>query len=94
MTVKYPTTLSFKILSGRGHEDGPKDSKLKISSFHSLSCRRGIHFLVAAAHDRRISLSLKTSFYLPHMEYEGSFDLATGKMIFFCLFSLFRTFYD
>jgi hypothetical protein len=34
-------------------------------------------------------------FYLPHMEYEGSIGLATGKMKkFFCLFSLFRTFYD
>jgi hypothetical protein len=35
----------------------------------------------------------KFNFYLPHMEYEGSIGLATGKMkIFFCLFSLFRTF--
>jgi hypothetical protein len=35
------------------------------------------------------------SFYLPHMEYEGSIGLLSRKMkIFFCLFSFFRTFYD
>jgi hypothetical protein len=32
--------------------------------------------------------------YLPHMEYEGSIGLVTGKMkIFYWLFSRFSTFY-
>jgi hypothetical protein len=37
---------------------------------------------------------LEPTFYLPHMEYEGSFGFATGKMKFFYRgFSRFRTFY-
>jgi hypothetical protein len=31
-------------------------------------------------------------FYLPHMEYEGSFDYATEKMIFFAYFHVLRLF--
>jgi hypothetical protein len=47
--------------------------------------------------NRIISLfqSFPNSFYLPHMEYEGSIGFVSRKMkIFYCLFSRFRTFYS
>jgi hypothetical protein len=41
-----------------------------------------------------VMLVLLVSFYLPHMEYEGSIGFVSRKMkIFYCWFSRFRTFY-
>jgi hypothetical protein len=43
--------------------------------FHSLQCEKNIQ-----APDKRINLSLKPSFHLPHMEYKGSIGLLSRKM--------------